>query len=575
LEPAFNLGSMNPSNTEHADREPPGEPGSAGDSRRLASELARRTRELQRSETRFRDVIEGNADAIVVVGRDGVIRFANRMATVLFGKTRQDLVGRSFGFPVVADETTEVDLLNGGKPKAAEMRVVASEWDGEPAFIASLRDVTERKIAEQSERRLIVEQAARSAAEESVRRLRFLLDSSSALVASLDIASIFSALAKVCVSAVADWTIIYTIDDAGRLRRAEAAHRDPDVAGAMRELRDMTTEPSSAHPILEVIRSRKPLLVADVGNRQLASVTQNRRELELVHELGIASFLAVPLVGRGRTIGAIALIASDSSRRFTEAHVALAEDLAIRAGLAIENARLFEEANAANRSKANFLAVVSHDLRTPLNAIIGYADLLDTGIPDPLSDGSRSHVSRIQTSAKHLIYLLNELLSFARLEAGGETLRPSDTDVCALTHEVAAVVEPMAEQKGLALRISVPDHPIVAHTDADKLRQVLLNLAMNAVKYTREGTVGIDIGVEPQRIVICVRDTGIGIRDDHLAQIFEPFWQADPAQRARDGGTGLGLSVVKRMADMLAADVRVSSTIGEGSAFTVTLPRSA
>src|SRR5688572_4261652 len=199
-----------PEETSRTDvRRSPAEARLAEDLRALRRDLDRQTRLLERSEARFRDVIERNADALVVVDNDGTICFANQMASRLFGKAREELVGSVLGFPVVSGETTEVDLLAGGVQLVAEMRVVRSEWEGHTAYIASLRDVTERKRAEQDARRLIREQAARVAAEESAHRMRFLLESSTILSASLDYNATLSSLARLCVPRIADWAIVY------------------------------------------------------------------------------------------------------------------------------------------------------------------------------------------------------------------------------------------------------------------------------------------------------------------------------------------------------------------------------
>src|SRR5437762_829851 len=169
--------------------------------------------QLERSEVRFRDVIEHNADAIFVVDRNGCIRFANRAAAELFNRPAADLVQSAFGFPLVAGETTEVDVLAGRAPRVAEMRVVRSEWQGEEAFIASLRDITERKRAEDDARHLIEEQARRNAAEHSARRFRFLAESGAVLSSSLDYLATLATLARLCVAELADWAVVYGIDE--------------------------------------------------------------------------------------------------------------------------------------------------------------------------------------------------------------------------------------------------------------------------------------------------------------------------------------------------------------------------
>jgi signal transduction histidine kinase len=386
---------------ERVDRRP------AEDVRALQLELEKRRRQLERSEARFRDVIERNPDAQIVIDPDGMIRFANLAASRLFGRRLDELVGTQFGFPLVAGETTEVDLLAGGSARVAEMRVVLSEWEGTKAYIASLRDVTERKRAEQDARRLIREQAARAAAEE----------------------------------------------------------------------------------------------------------------------------------------------------------------------LARENALLYRQAQLANQRKADFLAVVSHDLRTPLTAILGYADLLEMGVPEHIPDKSRERVGRIRTSAKHLLYLLNELLAFARLESSREQPQLQDVELSDVVREVASVMEPLAAERDLELEVVTPPHAVTMRTDPDKLRQILLNLVGNAVKYTQRGEVRLILRPPTaENIAFEVSDTGNGIAQEHLTRIFEPFWQVDSSQRSHGGGTGLGLSVVKHLVELLGGQITVSSTIGEGSSFTVSLP---
>jgi signal transduction histidine kinase/PAS domain-containing protein len=539
---------------------------------RLAAALHRAEQELERSAARFRDVIERNADAIVVVDSEGLIRFANAAATKLFGVEREDLLNRPFGFPLVAGETTEIDLRSHDEPRTAEMRVVESEWEGAKACIASLRDITERRRAEQNERELIREHAARSAAEVAARRLRFLLESSTLLATSLDYEATLTALARICVPALADWAVVYSVDEEGHVRRAEVAHTDPSKADLARELREAAIDQSDPSPVLAVLRDRASLLVTTASPPLLDSIAASERHREILRELGFESLMIVPMISHARPLGALALVSSRPSRRFVKDDLDLAEDVARRATLAMESARLFDEARRANEGKADFLAVVSHDLRTPLTAIMGYAELLELGVPEALSARAQQQVQRIRTSARHLLYLLNELLAFARLDAGREEVRRRQVDIRAIGLEVAAVMEPLAVARALQFHLDMPNEPVPALTDPDKLRQILLNLLGNAVKYSTRGDVHLEIDSEGASVRIRVRDTGIGIAAEHLPHIFQPFWQVDPTQRSRDGGTGLGLSVVQRLVALLSGHVAVTSVLGVGTTFTVRIP---
>jgi signal transduction histidine kinase len=546
---------------------------SLGTIEELTAELERRASELERSERRFFDIVEHNADAIIVVDEAGVIRFANPAARSMFAGRREDLVGTHFGFPLVAGETTEIDLFSRAGPRSAEMRVVESEWEGWPACIATLRDITERKQGEENARRLIREQTGRAAAETAAGTLRFLADATTRLSASLDYSTTLDALAHLCLGRIADWAVVYALDDAGKLHRLAVAHCDAEKDHLARELQSIPIDTSAGHPVLDVLRAGNPKVVPAVSDDDLDAMTPNRRERELARLLGVSSFLLVPMIARGHPLGAIALVSSSPERQFSESDVALATDISGRAALAIDNARLYGNAQRANRSKTDFLAVVSHDLRTPLNAIIGYADLLDEGIPVALPPESRQSVQRIRTSGRHLMYLLNELLVFARLDGGSERAQISTVDVRTVAREVAAMMQGLADERGLKFRLVLPDTVVVVETDGDKLRQVLLNLVGNAVKYTAHGGVEVEVlPSSPEGVRIAIRDTGRGIAPEHLDQIFEPFWQVEQSQRTQGGGTGLGLSVVRRMLDLLGGDIRVESVVGKGSTFTVRIP---
>jgi signal transduction histidine kinase len=234
-----------------------------------------------------------------------------------------------------------------------------------------------------------------------------------------------------------------------------------------------------------------------------------------------------------------------------------------------------DEAQRANRAKNDFLAVMSHELRTPLNAIIGYGSMLRDGIPDPPTASQRQQVERIGASAKHLLALIDEVLTLSRLELGRERITPTTIGVGTLVEEAAAMMEPEARKKGLALSLMVPEREITMVTDAGKLRQALVNLLGNAVKFTDRGEVRIHARAErdDEEIVFEIHDTGIGISPEHLPRVFEAFWQVDQAPTRRVGGTGLGLHVTQRLARLLGGDVSARSVAGEGSCFTIRVSR--
>jgi PAS domain S-box-containing protein len=237
--------------------------------------------------------------------------------------------------------------------------------------------------------------------------------------------------------------------------------------------------------------------------------------------------------------------------------------------------RLTNEAMEANRAKSDFLAAMSHDLRTPLNAIGGYAQLIEMGVRGPVTEAQKADLARIQRSKNHLDRLVSDVLSFAKLGAGRIELRMEPISVRNLVGSVVDMIRPQLGEKQLSLICApvAPDMKVVA--DMDKLQQILVNLLANALKFTPAGGhIAIDTGGEDARVSISVADTGIGIPEDQLERIFEPFAQARSALVAADAGVGLGLAISRQLARAMDGDLTVRSTLGSGSTFTLTLPRS-
>jgi signal transduction histidine kinase len=232
-----------------------------------------------------------------------------------------------------------------------------------------------------------------------------------------------------------------------------------------------------------------------------------------------------------------------------------------------------DAAEVANRAKNDFLAVMSHELRTPLNAIVGYAELLHDGVAGPVNETQREQLDRVQLSARHLVELVDEILSFSRIEAGHDNIRPAPVELAEVTREAGALVEPVATAKGLRFKVDTPNECITFASDAAKVRQVLVNLLSNAIKFTDEGEITLASHAEDGRVVFEVGDTGIGIAPEHQERVFETFWQVDQSATRRAGGAGLGLSVSRRLARALGGDLSVESALGKGSRFRFWVPR--
>jgi signal transduction histidine kinase len=284
------------------------------------------------------------------------------------------------------------------------------------------------------------------------------------------------------------------------------------------------------------------------------------------------SFLCVPMISHGHVFGALALVYSDSGRTYGALERGAVEQIAARAATAIENARLYSDAQAASRAKSEFLATMSHELRTPLNAIAGYADLMAMGVRGPVTPDQLRDLSRIRQNQKHLLEIITNILNFSRIEAGHIRY---DIQPCVLgdvLERMEGVIEPQARAREIAYAY-VPVAPGVAvAADREKLEQVLINLLGNAVKFTpRGGRITLSAAEQGGRVRIEVRDTGVGIRPDLLDSIFEPFVQLESAFTRTAEGTGLGLAISRELARGMGGELSAASTPGRGSVFTLDL----
>ena len=299
--------------------------------------------------------------------------------------------------------------------------------------------------------------------------------------------------------------------------------------------------------------------------------------------LPVRAYLAVPVVSRtGEVIGGL-FFGHEEVGVFSARAERLATGIATWAALAMDNARLYEaerrargEAEEANRAKSRFLANMSHELRTPLNAIGGYADLLMAGIRGTITDQQRADLERIKRSQHHLLSLINDILNFAKVEAGRVRFDFRHVSMNTALGSLEPLVAPQLLQKSLRYEYRCCDPEYTAYVDGERLQQILLNLLSNAVKFTPPGgEIHVDCGATRDSMIVQVRDSGVGIPADKLEKIFEPFVQLDRGQSASAVGTGLGLSISRELARAMGGDLTAASALERGSTFTLTLPRSA
>ena len=336
-------------------------------------------------------------------------------------------------------------------------------------------------------------------------------------------------------------------------------------------------------PYAEVAREGKPIFLASPDEMQRYPTWATAMLAASAQAAAI-----VPVWANGELRGVLGLAWSEP-HDFDEDERAFVSTLGVMCAQAImraylKAAELFarEAAEQANESKAHFLATISHELRTPVNAVIGYSALLTDEVLGPVSELQRDHLERMSASGKHLLGLIEDLLGYARIEAGEEVVRAEDMLLADVMRESIDLVRPLAAAKGLSIRAGGPFAALEIHTDRRKLRQILANLLGNAVKFTVAGTVDLDIRVdaigpcaaEPcGRVTFEITDSGAGLSLADQGHVFELYWQQDPASTHQDGSSGLGLAVARRLAWLLGGDLGIgTSVLGKGSTFVLVLP---
>ncbi|MFP2912084.1 ATP-binding protein, partial [Pyxidicoccus sp. 3LFB2] len=414
---------------------------------------------------------------------------------------------------------------------------------------------------------LKVEVQERRRAEAAV---RFLAESGLALAESLDLEQTLTKATRMVVPFLADWCVFLVTGEGERLRPTAIAHVDPEKEARLRSvLAKYPPDWNSPPAVLRVLRTGRPVLREELTSSMLAEAGHGPEYVEALRAIGTRSAMHVPLVARGKTLGVVTLASATSGRRYAEADLDLALELARRAAICIDNARLYRASQDAVRLRDEFLSVASHELNTPLTSLRLMVQSLQRHVPPGLPEPALRALRTIDGQSLKLATLVEELLDVSRLHAGRLDLTLERVDLKEVIHRVAERLREPLARAGCALELRV-EGPIPGHWDATRLAQVLLNLLSNAIKFGAGKPITVAAGVEHGSAWLCIRDSGIGIAPDRLPHIFERFERAVSVRAY--GGLGLGLHLVREILTALGGRIQVESTVGVGTTFSVELP---
>jgi PAS domain S-box-containing protein len=451
-----------------------------------------------------------------------------------------------------------------------EGRVVVNA-DGAPVrIIGAGQDVTERYEAELVARRLMEERAARSAAEAAERRAAFLAEASRELGTSFDFDTTLKALSRLAVPTLADFCAVSVTTDISTYAVVGVAHVDPSLEQLVHKLASGGYERAAwVTELRAAVKQGRIARLDDITGEMIDSAYVADEARAIIRQLAPRAYVAIPLVSGGHLVGELDLFMAGSDRRYDDDTIALAEELGRRAALAVENARLYNEAQQATRARDQMLGVVAHDLRNPLSTMLMASSMLAETL-EPTAPAQRQ-VAMVQRAGERMNRLIQDLLDVKRMESGNLAVERMPVSPVALLSEGTESLRPIASAAGLTLKLDVPAELPAVPADRHRVHQVLSNLVGNAIKFTPRGGAIVVRGEDaPGEILVAVEDSGAGIPAEQLPHIFSQFWQGARTDRR---GIGLGLAIAKGIVEAHGGRIWVESTLGAGSTFFFTLPK--
>jgi PAS domain S-box-containing protein len=405
---------------------------------------------------------------------------------------------------------------------------------------------------------------------------RYLAESSAALASVVDYESTLQKVANLAVPYFADWSAVDVANEDGSLRRLAVAHQDAAKVRLVQQLMQLyPPDPDAPGGAVGVLRSGKPEIIGEITDDLLVQGAKDEEHLRLIRSLGLQSYICVPLVVSGNPLGVLTFATAESGRRYTDADLAVAMDLAQRAAVAVENTQLYQALREADRRKDEFLATLAHELRNPLAPIRNSLQILK--MPRLEVETIERAREMMERQVHQLVRLVDDLLDVSRVMRGKIELRTERVELAAVVARAVETVQPLIEAQGHEFTANLPRESLPLDADPVRLAQVVGNLLTNAAKYTEaNGHIRLTARREGDEAVLRVRDDGIGIAPDMLAKVFDLFVQVDHAATRSQGGLGIGLTLVKNLVGMHRGTVEAHSEgVGKGSEFVVRLPLSA
>jgi PAS domain S-box-containing protein len=513
-------------------------------------------------------------DAVITTDTDFIIRGWNPGAERLYGWAADEALGRDVKELLhTAFATEELD-----RPawEAAFRR--AGQWRGE--LLQRHKDGTPLRIAaaitqvkDEHGNVLGVTEINRDVTEQYYleENLRFLAEASKVLSSSLDYRATLATVAQLGVPQIADWCAVDILAETGAIEQLAVAHVDPEKVAWARELnRANPPDPDAPTGVPNVLRSGKSEFIPVVTEEMILAAVKNEEELALVRRIGFSSVMIVPLRVRERTIGAITFVAAESGRHYTGADLAFAEEVANRAALAVENARLYAEAQRAIATRDEFMSLAAHELKTPVTSLKMYTQVLRRQSARRGEADAVARFDKMDRQIDRLTGLINDLLNVARIEGGRLEYMDEDVDVGAVVRDAVEMIQPTTERHRIEV-VGAVERTVWG--DRERLGQVVTNLLTNAIKYSPQADrVIVSLGEADGMATIQVRDFGIGIAPEHQERIFEQFYRAsDPFEKSYPG-LGLGLFIASEIVKRHGGTITVESAPGAGATFTVALP---